>query len=442
VKRLLVIANLHHASPRIPGLLTSLYELGWEVTIVTPPIGLNAVQALGFPEKFLERVKLIEVPYRGDVFWLLRRVFRRLGYNTAECITEQIKGRVGARYRRSIVDALMKAYQTFFAYPDTERTWRKSAITAALPLAKSGRFDALLSSAPFPTSHVVASYLQRETGLKWIADFRDTWTQNPLYDYPMIRRWFEERLEYRTLRSCSAIVTVSDDYAEQLRQLHKRSIYVIPNGFTFAIDSNVKQTVTQNFTITYTGTIYTEKQDPDKFLSALQCLISENKIDPSKIEVRFYGRKDNWLQACIESRGLERQVRQYGTIARLSAVEKQRESQLLLFFNWEDAKRKGLSHLKLYEYLSANRPILATGGFDKDSTQMILNRTDAGVFAHTVSSIKAALLNAYQQYEQCGRVTYSGRAEAICEYSYSGRAQLLAAVMRDHIEDAGSCVQI
>lgn len=426
MKRLLVIANLHHASPRIPGLVSALPEHGWEAVIFTPPLVANAPQVLGFPVGFLDKVRVIQAPYRGDIFWAWRGVFRLLGFDMKESLTEQIKDRARVRHKRSFVDELMRAYQTLFAYPDTERTWRGPGLRVARQAAKSQTFDAILSSSPFPTSHRIANRLQRETGLPWIADFRDTWTDNPLYDFPVMRKKLERRLEKTTLESAGALVTVSDAYADQLKRTHGRGVVVIPNGFTFQPAPDGANPLSERFRITHTGTIYTEKQDPEKFLLALAQLIAEGAIDPRDVEVHFFGRRDHWLNSRIATHGLENVVSQRGSVSRLDAVAEQRKAQLLLFLNWEDRENKGLSHLKLYEYLAAGRPILATGGHGDDSSRQILAHTDTGYFAPTVADIKLALSTAYRQYRDAGRVAYRGRAEAISEYSYAGRARLLA----------------
>lgn len=425
MKQLLVIANLHHASPRIPGLVSALPEHGWEAVIITTPLEANAPEILGFPEGFLDKARVIQAPYRGDIFWMWRGLFRLLGFDMKESLTEQIKNRAGVRDKRSFVDELMRAYQTLFAYPDTERTWRIPGLRVARQAAQSKSFDAILSSSPFPTSHRIANRLQHETGLPWIADFRDTWTDNPTYSFPSLRKRLECRLERRTLASASALITVSDDYAEQLRRTHRRDVAVVPNGYTFHA-ANGSSPLSKRFRVTYTGTIYTEKQDPEKFLQALAQLNAEGEIDLKDVEVCFFGRRDNWLNSRIAAHGLANVVFQRGSVSRLDAVAEQRKSQLLLFLNWEDSENKGLSHLKLYEYLAAGRPILATGGHGDDSVQQILAHTNTGYFAPTIADIKLALSTAYRQYRDDGRVAYRGRADAISEYSYEGRARLLA----------------
>ena len=78
---------------------------------------------------------------------------------------------------------------------------------------------------------------------------------------------------------------------------------------------------------------------------------------------------------------------QFGTIERVEAVKKQRESQLLLFFGWEDRLKKGASHLKLYEYFSSERPIIATGGSLNSSSSEIILHTASGYVCPSVEEI-------------------------------------------------------
>lgn len=429
MKRLLVIANLNHASPRIPGLLAYLPELGWEAAIVTPPLGVDAAERLGFPEGFLEKNEIVEAPYKGDVFWFWRKVFSLMRFNAKESITEQLKERAGVSGQKSLVDAAMRWYQTVFAYPDTERTWRRPALRAARGALESGRFDLILSSSPFPTVHLVAAELKGEFSLPWVADFRDTWTQNPVYQFNRLRKRLEEALERKTLLGADAFVTVSGPYAESLERLHKRKVHVIPNGFHFRETGPLTPTRGNKFAVTYTGTIYSGKQDPVKFLAALKNLLDSGSIDRKDIDVGFYGRIDNHLRAETARCGLSDVVRQHGTVSRKESIAKQRASDALLFFNWEDSVEAGLSFLKFYEYIAAKRPILACGGTGEDEIKSILDETGAGTYARTAGDIEAALSGLYKEFKRDGMTSYRGKSEAIEKYSYRERAKELVFVL-------------
>lgn len=221
MKKLLVIANLYHASPRIPAITENMVKLGWDVTIVTVPLGENQNLNLGFSDGFSEQVKVIEVPYSGDVLDYLRRFLQKIGFSSKDSFTEQIKERLGVKQKKSFVDKMLWIYQEIFAFPDAERLWKKPAVDFVLGLTTHEHFDVMLSSSPYPTSHVIASAVNSKVGIPWVADFRDTWTQNPVYPFTFIRRFFESRYEKRVLKNAEFMTTVSDSYAEVLRSFRK-----------------------------------------------------------------------------------------------------------------------------------------------------------------------------------------------------------------------------
>ena len=427
-KRVLVIANLIHASPRLPGLLSPLARHGWDVTIITPPLPQNYEKVLGFPDAFKDQIRICEVAYPGDIFTWLRAIMGRAGYDGSSSLTEQLKGDSGISWRGKLVDMLMMIYQLFMAYPDTERTWIRYALGYTKQLLKTETFDVLLSSSPMASSHVIAKQLFTRDAKKlgsWIADFRDTWTQNPAYPFPWFRRVIERRYESATLSGASKIITVSDTYADNLRILHRSPVHVIPNGYSFEPDEAPFIAPLPVFTMTYTCTIYPKFQDTTKILDALLQLKTEQKLIDG-FQLRFYGRYDSKLAAEIRKRDLESEVVQLGYLSRIDAVHAQRESQMLLFLRWEHKEQKGLSHLKLYEYLSSNRPIFATGGHAGDEASQIINETSAGYCCETIESIKQQLSRSFETFTKKGVITSNASISQVRQYSYAKRSQQLA----------------
>lgn len=424
-KRLIVIANLIHASPRMPGLLAPLARKGWDITIVTPPLPENSQEALGFPEGFLDLVTISEVDYPGDVFAWLRNIMSRTGFDTGNSLTEQLKGsQDNGHWRRKFVDFLMIAYQFFMAYPDTERTWIKHAVKFTSQLLKTEQSAVLLSSAPMASSHIIAQRIMKKHGNKissWVADFRDTWTQNPAYPFPWFRRIFEQRLEISTLLLSSNIVTVSDAYADNLKKIHSAPVFTIPNGYSFEPEAFSHVKVQPKFVISYTGTIYPKFQDTRKILDAIYGLKAENRLIRS-FQLRFYGRYDSELAKNIRDRSLDNEVVQLGYLSRIAAVEAQRESQMLLFLRWENKQQRGLSHLKLYEYLSSNRPILAVGGYTGDEASQIIEEANAGYCGVTVEEIKSNLILGFKEFESNGNISSKASLDIVRRYSYDERS--------------------
>lgn len=393
-----------------------LPQFEWQPFIISPPLR----------EKPDIQATVIETPYHDA----LASWKKLLGYNPAQGqdVREQVKRRLGIKSRRSPVDFAFTLGREILAYPDTEKGWKPFAISAARELLQQENIDVMLSSHPV-TSHLIASELKTKYKVPWVAHFPDLWSQNHNYQYGPLRKFRDTRLERRTLSTADALVTVSQPWAEKLMALHKgKPAYVITNAFDPTKINQPPATVTNKFTITYTGRIYPGKQDATKLFAALRELIFDGVIDQKEIEVRFHGPRMEWLDRDIERYGLSGIAKQYGTIPRQAALEKQRESQTLLFLKWEDPQEHGTYTGKIFEYLAARRPILATGGSDDVVTEL-LQETNSGVDAPTIPDIKNTIKELYQEYKLKGKITYNGREPEINKYSHPEMARKLAEVL-------------
>jgi len=442
MKKVLIIANLFHASPRIPGMAKYLSDFGWEPTIITVPVAKDPRNLLGFPDDFLGKVRIIETPYKGDIFVLWRKVFKFFGFGANKSILSQTKKKFGITSQKSFIDFIFNLYLTIFGYPDGEKKWFKPAFKVASKLLEKENFDAIISSFSPATAHLIANKLKNKykqnsfakgKKIPWVAEFRDLWTQNDNYSFPWWRKIFETRLELNTLSTADVLITVSHPLSEKLKKFYKKEkIYVITNGFDPEKVNEPSLELTKKFTITYTGQIYFQKRDPLKIIVALKDLIAEKIIDPNDIDLRFFGSESFFLHKEIEKYKLSSVVKEYDKIPREEVLKKQRESQILLLLKWEDPKEKGVYSGKIFEYLAAKRPILATGG-SKDVISELLEETKAGIDALTVEEIKIALKSFYYEYKQKRKVSFNGDIEEINKYSYREVAKKFADVLNQTI---------
>jgi glycosyltransferase involved in cell wall biosynthesis len=330
---------------------------------------------------------------------------------------------------RVILDYVLFFLSEIIAYPDAHKGWYNYAVEAGSEILENENISAIISSSSPVTCHFIAKELKMKYTIPWIADLRDLWTQNHYYQYCPIRRFIERRLEIKTLSRADALVTVSNDLAETLGTLHKeKKIYKIPNGFDPQEMNDTHKELTTKFTITYTGIFYQGKRDPAKLFEALDDLISEGKLNPKEIEVRFYGPKEDWMGKEIEGYGLQDIVNEYGVISRDFALEKQRESQVLLLLLWDHPEEIGVYTGKIFEYLTAQRPILATGG-PKGVVKELLAETNAGVYATSVDDVKKALEEYYNEYKRKGNIEYKGERTKNDKYSQKEMARRFAEVL-------------
>lgn len=433
MKKVLIIANLFHASPRIPGLVKYLPEFGWQPIILTTHIGEDPQSRFGPPNDFKNNNRVVETDSSPVLdFWR-----KLLGFNRSGDVGLQAKNRFNITSEKSVypfLSWLYKKSEDVIKYPDAEKGWKTFAVKAGDDLLQKEDIDAIISSSSPVTSHIIAKELKNKHNIPWIADLRDLWTQNHSYPYGNIRKFFERRLELKTLQSADALVTVSPLWAEELKILHRgKETYTITNGFDPDKVSKGQVDLTPKFTITYTGLIYTGREDPSKLLAALRDLLSDGTMNSDGVGVRFYGPENELLAKEIKEYGLSDLVKQYGIVPREISFKKQRESQILLLFNWEvrweDQREKGWYPLKVFEYLAAQRPILAVGGSGDDVVKELLDETKAGMYAPSAEDVKSSLRELYSEYKQKGKIDYSGDLEKINKYSYREMARKFAEIL-------------
>jgi len=331
-----------------------------------------------------------------------------------------------------LMDSILTCAGAIVNYPDSERGWKPFAINEGRKLLHQENIDAIISSSPPVTGHIVARELKGTYGTPWLADSRDLWSQNHNYSYGPLRKLIDRRLELKTLSSADALVSVSQPWADKLGTLHKdKTTYTITNGFDPETMNMAPVNLTAKFTITYTGTIYTGKQDPGKLFSALKTLITDGVIDPNDIEVRFYGSEAESFDKGVQGYGLSGIVRHHGLVSRETTAEKQRESWLLLLLDWEDPREKGVYPGKIFEYLAARRPVLATGGVAGNVVEVLLNETKAGIHALTVEDVKKTLEYLYKEYKLKGEIAYAAEESEVVKYTYREMARRFADIL-DH----------
>lgn len=414
VRKVLIITYLY-ASPRIPGLAKYLPEFGWQPVVLTAPL----------PVKPELKCQIIETPYSHPLdFWM--RLFK---FKPDESIRAQVNARLGISSKNGFTRFLFTRLREIVAYPDMERDWKSSALEVASGLMPEGGIDAIISSSSPVTSHIIANELKDRYKIPWLADFRDLWSQNHNYRYSPVRRALDRRLELKTLSKADALVTVSQPWAAKLRVLHKgKPVYQITNGFDHEEINDPPAELAPGFIITYTGTIYQGKQNPWKLLVALRELFSDGMLNPDEVQVKFYG-SGNWVKEESQEYGLSGIVKHYGMIPRHDTIRKQRESELLLLLDWDDLQEKGVYPLKIFEYLAALRPILATGGVAGNVVDVLLGKTNAGVHTPTVEDIKSALMKFYEDYKLTGKVAHNGLNTEINKYTHREMASRFAQIL-------------
>src|SRR5262249_45774878 len=73
--------------------------------------------------------------------------------------------------------AVRGRYFRWMVQPDRWVTWWFDGVRRALGIARRSRPDAIMSTYPIASAHLIASTTARLTGIPWLADFRDSMTE-------------------------------------------------------------------------------------------------------------------------------------------------------------------------------------------------------------------------------------------------------------------------
>lgn len=427
MKKVLIISYRFPPDPavgslRIKGIAKYLPEFGWIPIVLTrnlpPDPSINCI--------------VRNTPYSEHSS--IKSFKKKIGLSSNVTVKKQFN-KSTSKNRKTIFDRLLNIVVGIIAYPDDQKDWYNYAFEAGRDLIQTQNIDAIISSSYPVTCHIVSHDLKLIYNVPWISDFRDLWTQNHYYMYNFLRKYFEKRLEIKTLVNASVLTTVSSTLADTLHTIHpKLPINSIPNGFDLDEVNKFKPTCTKKFTISYTGTLYQGKRDPSKLFIVLRELINEQEVDPKDIEVTFYGPQEDWMEKEIKKYDLQKIVIDHGLVSRNYILEKQRESQLLLLLLWDNPEEFGVYTGKVFEYLAAKRPILAIGSSVGGVVKKLLEETEAGIYASSVQELKKYIKMCYDECKSKGNVSYQGKEEQIAKYSQKEMARKFAEILDKLVE--------
>jgi hypothetical protein len=296
------------------------------------------------------------------------------------------------------VSLLRQLARSVLLFPDREVGWFPFGRAAALRLIESWRPDIILASAHPITPLLVAWSVSRTTGIPWVAELRDLWTDFPVYRYPEWRRRIEDRLERAVLGSAAGLVTVSEPLAETLVSKYGKPTAVIYHGFdpedydaepaTMAGEGHLR--------LVYTGNVYAGLQDPSPLFEALARLAGRAHLD-------FYGQTHPWVHSMADSAGAAAHVNFRGVVSNREALAAQRASDLLISFLITDVNQPGCLQTKNLEYFGAGRPILGVGPRENGAAALIAGR-GAGITLQTADEIVVYLETLLDRKRELGRI--------------------------------------
>jgi len=311
-------------------------------------------------------------------------------------------GRTAAAIRRGGVSRpawkeALAHFAPWVAIPDAYAGWRRSAERAGLARIRQGGIDAIYSTSPPDTDHLIALTLHRQSGLPWVADFRDPWIGLSYRRPPTPwHRAAHERMLGDVLREATRVVaaaegtkawlaaadrgaagTASSDASggEGAPTLEAR-LSVISNGFEAEEWAGVVPRRFDRFTVVHAGRLSGERT-LRPFLDGLAVFLARDASRRAATQCLLLGPHDHGQSLLVERSGLGDVIRFAGQVPHAETLQMEAGANVLLLVQSASREYRDLVPGKLYEYLGAGRPVLAIG-FPESLAADLVRRLGAG----------------------------------------------------------------
>lgn len=334
--------------------------------------------------------------------------------------------------KRPITERVAAWIRATVFIPDARIGWRLTAVREGMRIIDAEKIDAIYSSSPPHTCAIIARALKRRSKLPWVAGFRDPWTgfeNTP--DRWALPHAIDTYLEGSVCKEADVIDVAWRGIQTALTSAHPEipaSKFVhLANGFDSEDYPAATPAPHDRFTLTYTGSMYGTR-NPRDILRAVERLVADGVIDPTKFVLKFVGRFGAEVERMISATTIRASIEVIPYLPHGESIAALLASDALLIIVDEIAGSSDVVPGKVYEYLGAGKPIIAIAD-PHGAIAELLRETGAGeTAAHgDDSEIARLFLQAYHAFLSGTRLQAADPA-AVRAYDRKETARRLAAI--------------
>lgn len=317
-----------------------------------------------------------------------------------------------------------------FFIPDARVFWVKPSVAYLKKYLRENKINVLVTTGPPHSLHLIGLGLKKEfLDLKWVADFRDPWTEISYYQHLKLTSWADKKhrnLEKKVFETADITLATSFTDAEKFRQKGANAI-CITNGFDEEENGKFEiQKKTDRFTLSYIG-VLEQLRNPQNLWEVLEELIKKHSDFAQDFELKFVGKVDDNILERIKASVLKSFVKNLGYLSHHKALEEMKNSDILLISNFDTEASKGIIPGKLFEYLVTGKKIISFGPKGGDVAK-ILEETQVGKhFSYNEKEgIEMFILEQYQNWKQG---IFDIRKQGIEQYHRRKLAEKLVSIL-------------
>lgn len=330
-----------------------------------------------------------------------------------------------------------------FFIPDARKFWVKPSIKFLSDYIKQNPVDAVVSTGPPHSMHLIALGLKKKLNIPWMADFRDPWTNIDFYPKLMLTPIADhkhKRLELEVLNKADVVTCVGQTWMDELEEIWRKGknarvsnskFRFISNGYDPDDYAHDKVEMDKKFSIVYVGTL-DKSRNPEILWRTLSGIVKKNVAFAADLQIKLVGKTDIAVTEDIEKNGLSAYMEKTPYLTHGEVTEVQKKSQLLLLLINNTPNAMGITTGKLFEYLAAERPILCIGPNGGDADK-ILTETKGGLISGYEDSrtLEANIMYFYNKYKSGNLACESVNIEKYSRKALTGEVAEVLNIISD-----------
>lgn len=260
-----------------------------------------------------------------------------------------------------------------FFIPDARCMWINPSVKYLVNYLQENPVDAIFSNGPPHSNTRIATLVKQATGIPWLADFQDPWTQIDYFGLlNLTKRGLakHQRLEQEAFKLADKMTIVSPSWKEDIEEIGASNVSVVPWGFDEDDYQGLTHQESGDFIISHLGILGYDR-NPEGLFEALSSILKTDDEFAAKLRIELPGQVDYSVLDSIKRYGLESYVELPGHVDRKEALQVMKNSNILLLLLNKQSNAKGRIPGKLFEYLAVKRPILCIGDSTGDSAAIV-----------------------------------------------------------------------
>jgi len=356
----------------------SMYLANFGYTPIVLTVSEKKASFKNLDSSFAEKTKEIET-YKTSTFEPLKLYSLLTTGNVKKGIPQ---GNVKSN-KKSIFKKVFAFIRGNFFIPDARVGWNSYALKKARKIIESENIELIITTGPPHSTHLIGLQLKKEYPIKWLADFRDPWSEI-YYNKDMMRtNWAikkDRSLEKKVLERADRILTVGFKLKELLQKKIKTrqdKFHHIYNGYDSFLLEQVREETHTHFEITFIG-LLTQNQPYTCFIEAIKRFLI--KTPDANIQLCLAGNVQDEILNTIKQELSSVKIDYKGYIPHQESLRLMKRSQLLINILADMKDSEILISGKQMEYIATGKPILCIGNTKGESAIILNDIFNARVF--------------------------------------------------------------